>query len=128
MLFRTLIHHFSSIKKLYEGKIEFEDITAKFMARLEGAAKGARERNTYSGPGFNFAVANSQIDSLSDQIDAIGTVADNIEGSFLDPTPHLTTEVIEVDDIDRNLADKNKLIKHMGKKIACESSEAYLEG
>ena len=94
------------------------------MARVYAYEKSNRDRSI-TGVSFNFGLCESQVNLISDQLDAIETVADNVEHSFLDPTPYLTTDVIEVDDIQDTLDAKNKMLKTLGKQVACTATEAY---
>ena len=81
---------------------------------VESVAESERDRST-TGIAFNFGLCDSQIDYISDRIDALTTVAERIERSFLDPTPHFTTDVIEIDDIQENLDAKTRFLGHLGK-------------
>ena len=56
------------------------------------------------------------------------TVVNKIEDSFLDSTPHLTDEVIDVDDLKDNFDRKNAILSLVDKKVACTLEEAYNEG
>ena len=109
------------------GDIGLTDVTEKFMVRLN-AVEQSQKYWSITGNAFKFAICSSQISLLSDQIDALQTVVGNIEDSFLDPTGHLTPDIIEIDDIQDNLDAKNMILKYSGQKVACTSSEAYQEG
>ena len=109
--------------------MEVNEITSKFLARLEATLRQSEEKvNPISNLHFSFSILNSQIDYFSDKVDLMETVVNKIEDSFLDSTPHLTDEVIDVDDLKDNFDRKNAILSLVDKKVACTLEEAYNEG
>ena len=124
------------MQKLLDGKLSFSDYTNKILEKFKLAAAKINSNMPDSPPApsrtaklaFSFALLNGQISYFSDIIDHVSTVSVSIEAAYLSSTPHLTSDIVDFNEVDDFIASKNSILNSLGQKVGCLPSEIFLPG